>query len=188
MNAADRGHTDIVKLLLGANATIDTQNEVDKSYDNFCTIYVTHVLIARAQEEVTALMRAAAKGHTAVVQLLLAARADANLRSVVRCHYAESVRYTLLFSALQIYMLAVVAIAHVSCLPWSLVTVRKHGATESRSQRPCRCRAVASGGECRRQCRGQGRDLLLRVDITSAITVRRQLEYRMVKGCSCSHA
>jgi ankyrin repeat protein len=31
MNAADRGHADIVKLLLGAHAAIDTQNEVDKS-------------------------------------------------------------------------------------------------------------------------------------------------------------
>jgi ankyrin repeat protein len=31
MNAADRGHADIIQLLQGANATIDTQNEVVKS-------------------------------------------------------------------------------------------------------------------------------------------------------------
>jgi hypothetical protein len=116
MDAADKGHTAIVQLLVTGKADINAQSPVSvifgwylahsavswtlyyllryavQSFDVFSAVHVLDCCksfsycccLMQSQDGWTALMYASREAHTAIVKILLDARADTDLKNKVR--------------------------------------------------------------------------------------------------------
>ena len=94
MIASFHGHVDIIRMLIDANAQVNTQKEVCCSYHQktHCTHnYPTHYLHMKylcfcPQDGCTALLLAAQEGNVDVVRLLTEAKADVNIQTEVHVY------------------------------------------------------------------------------------------------------